>query len=533
MKWSTAWAFFAVLMPLVSSGQTTGVSCAAAQTSTPAVVIMRTPAVAGTFYPGEPRALRTTVVDLLTAAAPTNAPAGRLLAAIVPHAGYRFSGPTAAAVFNRVPTSGVARVLILAPSHRMAFHGVALPDLALGAYRTPLGDVPVDRVACTALSASGPVFVQLTGADVREHAIEVELPFLQVALESFQLVPLICGTLTDAEVTVCGAAVARLLDDRTLVVASSDFTHYGPNYAFTPFRDDIPRQLDVWLEEACAPLAALDRPGFERHLQSTSDTICGQAPIRILLAALEAAGRPLTGQILATATSGDITGGFENSVSYAAIGYFSTNSPALTPAMEVRMKIQEHRNGTWTPGLTPAEQATLFAIAHDTLVWCTQPHTNAFPFDAYELTPAMLTNTATFVTLKVSGNLRGCIGSLEPHEPLYLSVHHNAVQAALQDPRFQAVRASEVSRIHLAVSVLSPIRAIASLEDFTPGRHGIILTKGRSRAVYLPEVATEQGWTRDETLSSLSEKAGLPPDAWRAGAHFQLFESVVLSQVAP
>ncbi len=192
--------------------------------------------------------------------------------------------------------------------------------------------------------------------------------------------------------------------------------------------------------------------------------------------------------------------------------------------------IQEHRSGSWTPGLTPAEQATLFTIARDTLVWCTQPPANVFTFDAYTLTPVMQADTATFVTLKVGGNLRGCIGSLEPYEPLYLSVHHNAVQAALHDPRFDAVRAAELARIHVDVSVLSPIRAIASLDEFVPGRHGIILTRGRARAVYLPEVAAEQGWTREQTLGSLSQKAGLPADAWRSGAHFQLFESVVLSQ---
>jgi len=194
------------------------------------------------------------------------------------------------------------------------------------------------------------------------------------------------------------------------------------------------------------------------------------------------------------------------------------------------MTIQEHRSGNWTPGLTPTEQATLFAIARDTLVWCTQPRAKEFAFDAYTLTPPLQTNTATFVTLKIGGHLRGCIGSLEAYEPLYLSVHHNAVQAALRDPRFQAVRAQELALIHLDVSILSPIRPIASLDEFTPGRHGIILAKGRARAVYLPEVATEQGWTREQTLESLSEKAGLPPDAWRAGAQFQLFESVVLSQ---
>lgn len=138
--------------------------------------------------------------------------------------------------------------------------------------------------------------------------------------------------------------------------------------------------------------------------------------------------------------------------------------------------------------------------------------------------------TATFVTLKIGGHLRGCIGSLAPEEPLYLSVHGNAVNAALRDPRFRPVCAEEVDRIEIDVSILSPIRDIKSLDEFEVGRHGIILEKGGHRAVYLPQVAVEQGWGVEETLSSLSMKAGLGPEAWREGARFKVFESVVLSE---
>ena len=203
---------------------------------------------------------------------------------------------------------------------------------------------------------------------------------------------------------------------------------------------------------------------------------------------------------------------------------------------EANMSISEHCSGAWTPGLTDDEKATLFAIAKDTLAWCVNGAAGAmnkkkgpFPIESYTITPKLKVNTGTFVTLKIRGDLRGCIGSLAPVEPLYLSVHRNAVNAAMHDPRFSPVQSVELPDITVDVSILSPIRDIPNLDAFKLGQHGIILGKGMARAVFLPEVATEQGWTKEETLSYLSQKAGLSADAWREGAQFQVFESVVLS----
>lgn len=194
------------------------------------------------------------------------------------------------------------------------------------------------------------------------------------------------------------------------------------------------------------------------------------------------------------------------------------------------MTIHEERSGEWSPELTEQERETLFRIAEDTLNWCVSGGRGAFGFEGYDLTPKLETIRATFVTLKIEGHLRGCIGSLMPVAPLYRSVHDNTVNAAMRDPRFRAVSPEEVPRIDIHVSVLSPIRDIDSLDEFKIGEHGIIIEKGRHSAVYLPEVAPEQGWDKEQTLSSLSMKAGLPPDAWREGARFKVFSSVALSR---
>jgi AmmeMemoRadiSam system protein A len=197
---------------------------------------------------------------------------------------------------------------------------------------------------------------------------------------------------------------------------------------------------------------------------------------------------------------------------------------------EVAM-IKEVRSGAWTPGLTDEEKAVLFAIAEDTLTWCVHGEREPFDLSRYALTPKLKTRMATFVTLKTGdGMLRGCIGSLAPEDELYQSVHNNAILASLRDPRFPPVRPMELPQIKVHISLLSPIAPIGSLDEFKIGEHGIILEKGYNRAVYLPEVAVEQNWTREEALTSLSHKAGLRGDAWMSGAHFKVFSSVVLEK---
>ncbi|MBL7115633.1 MAG: AmmeMemoRadiSam system protein A [Kiritimatiellae bacterium] len=192
--------------------------------------------------------------------------------------------------------------------------------------------------------------------------------------------------------------------------------------------------------------------------------------------------------------------------------------------------IKEHCSGEWTPGLDREEQVTLFGIVSDTLDWCVHGGKGSFSFDAYEVTDALKVPTATFVTLKRCGDLRGCIGSLVPEAPMFESVHDNAVNAAMHDYRFRTVQPDELASLEVHISLLSPIVPIADLSEFTLGEHGIIVSKAGCRAVFLPEVATEQGWTKEETLSHLSMKAGLAADAWREGASFQVFSSVVLER---
>lgn len=207
-----------------------------------------------------------------------------------------------------------------------------------------------------------------------------------------------------------------------------------------------------------------------------------------------------------------------------------TMARALQGELKGEDSVQEMRSGEWSPNLTDGEKETLFAIAVDTLEWCVKGRQGTFDKRSYDLTAKLQVPMATFVTLKLGGRLRGCIGSLTPVAPLYESVHDNAINASLNDYRFRPVRPEELTQLNIHISILSPIVDIDSIDEFKIGEHGIILRKGMHRAVYLPEVAVEQQWTVEQTLSSLSRKAGMSPDAWREGATFQVFASVVLER---
>jgi AmmeMemoRadiSam system protein A len=187
--------------------------------------------------------------------------------------------------------------------------------------------------------------------------------------------------------------------------------------------------------------------------------------------------------------------------------------------------IAEQCSGEWSPRLSDAEQESLFEILLSSLAWCVEDGEAAYDFSSYSITERLERPRATFVTLNLSGRLRGCIGSLAPEAPLYRSVHQNAVHAALRDPRFPPVSLLELPQLEVHLSILSTITPIASLDGFRLGEHGIILTKGSAGAVFLPEVAVEQSWSVEQTLTQLSLKAGLSADGWREGASFEIFSS--------
>ncbi|MDD5556307.1 MAG: AmmeMemoRadiSam system protein B [bacterium] len=274
--------------------------------------VVREPAVAGAFYPGSAGALGRSVREYLSEA-PVPEVEGRIVGLVAPHAGYQYSGAVAAAGYAALRDRGFRRAVVLAPSHRMGFRGAALTDA--GAYRTPLGLVPVDAAACERLRGR-PLYMDLPRAHEGEHSLEVQLPFLQEVLGEFTLVPVVLGQIEGADRKVVAGPLADLLDGETVIVASSDFTHYGAGFGYVPFTDDVRERIHALDRGAIERIERLDAAGFAAYRERTGATICGECPIGVLM---EAVPRGAAGRLLAYDTSGDMTGDFSHSVSYAAV----------------------------------------------------------------------------------------------------------------------------------------------------------------------------------------------------------------------
>ena len=273
------------------------------------------PAVAGTWYPASPAALEREVDRLLA-----GAPAGRApIALVVPHAGYVYSGAVAGRAFARLAGRAFRRVVLIGPSHRAAFDGACLPEAQV--YRTPLGTVEIDREVIERLAAS-PGFRVDDGPFVAEHCLEAEIPFLQRTLrEGWTAVPLLVGAGTGAaRLDGVARALRGVPSEDLLLVISSDFTHYGPRFGYTPFDSDVPRRVRELDMGAIEHVVRLDRAGFADYVARTGATICGRAAIDVLLGALPAGVRA---ELVSYDTSGSMTGDWEHSVSYASLAFSS------------------------------------------------------------------------------------------------------------------------------------------------------------------------------------------------------------------
>jgi MEMO1 family protein len=512
---------------------------------------VRDPILAGSWYPADAKDLRRAVESYLDGdgsrtgvggetSGTDAASRGSPIALIVPHAGYRYSGPTAGKGYATARGVSYDRVIVIGPSHRVAFEGAALPEDE--AWRTPLGDVPLDRTAIAALEKRTG-FASLPAAHAQEHCLEIQVPFLQVALApGFKLVPIVIGRLDQDGCGEIAEGLAPLLGPRTLLVVSSDFTHFGPSYDYVPFRENVPERLREMDEGAAAAIQAISPTDFEAFCARTGDTICGREPIRVLLTLLE--GGKARVEKLGYARSGDLMGDFTNSVSYYAFAFLppageggggskgqeSSGQPGPGPEGSQAPRAP---NGPPAPRmLDEKEGAFLLRLARGTVSAALRkekaPSTEVpseFPKDS-----PLREVRGVFVTLTEDEDLRGCIGSIVGVEPLAKGVAHQAMNSAFHDPRFPALRPEEIDRVSIEISVLTPPVPVQGYEAIEVGRHGVLIEKRGYRAVFLPQVATEQGWDRDTMLSHLCRKAGLGPEEWRSGMSFEVFEAQILEE---
>lgn len=481
---------------------------------------------AGTWYEANPEALGKELDGYLANATKTlgkdaQATMGdgsaSVHALILPHAGYRYSGQTAAYGAATLRGKTFSRVIVMGPSHRVRMENAASVSDATH-YKTPLGEVPLDVDFVTALKGHR-LFSTVSATDEVEHSVQIQVPLLQRALGNFRLVPIVIGEIDAETADQMAKILCGLVDEKTLVIASSDFTHYGPTFGYVPFRDDVAANLEKLDMGAYEYIAAKNADGFADYVKETGATICGEAPIRVLLEMLPPDSSV---HMLKYDTSGRITGDYRNSVSYLSIG-FRGQWQKGTPSME---------KNPHPATLSETDKRQLLKLARQTLVYFMTHKRRPEPEElGIEVTPGMKQLMGAFVTLHKYGELRGCIGTIEPSRPIYQVVMEYVLHAAFDDNRFPPVEASEVPDLHIEISAYSEgPRPVASYRDIVIGKHGIVLQKGNRRALFLPQVAPEQGWDIEETLRHLSMKAGLPSDAWKEGASFSVFEAIVFGE---
>ena len=474
---------------------------------------VRAPAVMGTFYPLAATQLREAVRRYLDAAETAEGP-GELVALIVPHAGYSYSGPVAGFAYRRLVGRSYETVAVVGPSHRVPFSGVALSGF--DEWYTPLGRVKVDRAGSDAVKESHPKARVVDAAHEPEHSIEVQLPFLQEALGEFQLLPVLMADFSSENCASLARALAEWARGRrVLLVASTDMSHY-------PAYDDAVR-VDKETLRAIETMEAQEVAATTRKLMAQgvprlSTCLCGEGPVKTILMAARLLGAD-SARVLKYANSGDVPhGAREGVVGYCAVALYRSNPKASL-------------SGADSGELTSEQQQRLLVLARTTI----EEHVRTGRRTAVkESDPALLRPAAAFVTLRKEGQLRGCIGSLQPSQPLAETVRDRAIMAASRDFRFPPVKAEELPHLEIEISVLSPLRPVASADDIDISKHGVVVIQGSRSGVYLPQVAHETGWSRDVLLSHLCrDKARLPADAWKQGAALYVFTVQAFSSPAP
>ncbi|MFH1685985.1 MAG: AmmeMemoRadiSam system protein B [bacterium] len=470
---------------------------------------VRPPAVAGQFYPadaGELSRLVQTHLDAVDLQAPSQ---GDLLALIVPHAGLVYSGSVAAYGYGLLADTDFKRVVLCGPSHRFGFQGaaVAFPGQV---WRTPLGDVICDSQWC-ALSSQQPGISILADAHRQEHSLEVQLPYLQTVLADFSIVPIALGYQDSQGIDALYQALLELpWDDRTLLVASTDWQHYRSAAEGWPI-DSL--GLDCVLN--------LDAARLQRELQNKAVEACGGGAVAAILktAVDRGANRAV---LLKYGDSGDKTGDKSSVVGYAALAVYRVRDLMQAEGgslMESDLAAEDF--------LSSQHKEQLLEIARRSIE--TYLHGQAPP--DFQVDDLLSRPGAAFVTLKREGRLRGCIGYTEAVEPLFKTVSQCAVSAAFSDHRFPPVAASELARITIEISALTPLKPVGSLDEIEVGRDGLMIIRGRNRGLLLPQVAVEQGWDREAFLENTCRKAGLALDCYRQEAtRIFRFQALIFSE---
>jgi MEMO1 family protein len=468
----------------------------------------RYPAVAGQFYPASKDELISTLNDLFKKAEPRKVQ-GDIIALIVPHAGYVFSGTVAASGFNQLdPTKKFENVFVIGSSHHIAFEGASV--YSTGDFITPLGTVKVNKSISADLVHKYNFFSDRNDAHLQEHSIEVQLPFLQSKLGTgFQLIPIVLGTQSPQLCKKIADALKPYINPNNLFVISSDFSHY-PSYDDAKKIDKM--TADAILKNSPDELLRILSKNEERNIPNLATSLCGWTSVLTLLNMTQEDSNIST-NIICYKNSGDTEYGEKSRV----VGYNAI------------VFLYKQKKGASSFELRSEDKKELLTIARKTIDAYVKE--GKMPeIDSSKLSKALLRHAGAFVTLNKGGNLRGCIGRFDASEPLFAVVQQMAVASSTEDYRFPPVTQKEINDINIEISVLSPMRRVSSPDEIELGKHGIYIRKGNRSGTFLPQVATETGWTKEEFLGHCAQdKAGIGWDGWK-DAELYVYEAYVFGE---
>lgn len=452
---------------------------------------IREPAVSGMFYPDNPEVLSQNIKRYLDNAKKERIE-GKIIAFVVPHAGYMYSGQVAAYAYKLIDGMDLSTVIIVAPSHRAIFKGASIYDR--GGYRTPLGVVPVDIEIAKKIMEKEKKVQFLPEAHKEEHSLEVQIPFLQIVLKNFKLVPIVMEPYLSWETcqAVANSIAESVRGKNFLLVASSDLSHY---YSYNKAVEMDKIILDH--------MECFDIDAIHRDLSNGRCEACGGGPIISIMLAAKSLGANKA-KVLKYMNSGDVAGDRSRVVGYAATVFYKMEGGVERMKGEKKVGIDL--------GLNEEEKRILHYIAKTVI----ENKARGKPIPEFKIeSPLLKENRGAFVTIHKKGQLRGCIGYIEAFKPLYKTIEEMAEAAAFRDPRFSPVTEKELQELDIEISVLTPLKKITDINEIEVGKHGIYIKKGWYSGLLLPQVATENGWDRQTFLEHTCLKAGLPSNAWK------------------
>jgi MEMO1 family protein len=474
----------------------------------------RKPYAAGKFYSDNEDTLKRDLAKLFSECLKPSEKMN-VRAIIAPHAGYVYSGKTAASAFSSTSKKGdYKNIFIIGSSHVMSFEGASI--YSEGDYVTPLGKAKVNREIAAELMKKSPLLDFSSDAHAQEHSIEVQVPFIQYYYDKIPpIIPIILGTNNTIILKAIAEALRPWFTPDNLFVISSDFSHYPPyNDAIVNDKltaDGIISGDPVTFLSVLKKNAAKNTPGL-------ATSMCGWTSGLILLYLTEG-NKTLEYKKIDYSNSGDSPYGSKSEV----VGY---NAIAL---IEKKQDQKADQKLIGKVSFTDEEKKDLFDIARNSIKSLLFDDKN-YTIDESKIPKALKQQFGAFVTLKINGNLRGCIGRFQSSDPLDKVVSASASSSAFEDPRFPPLTKAEFSKIEFEITVLGPMRKIDNINEIVLGKHGIYIKKDFRSGTMLPQVPIEYGWTLEEFLGYTSrDKAGIGWDGWKS-ADIYIYEGLVLEE---